>query len=112
MQTHALTDDHLLPEFPPFHDHVLSKTQQLQPQVHLLTVAKRVRIGQTESEKVRYGRNMSLHHLLFLVAAMVERRGNFNFLYEQRFYNVFDFAVVPEMFMIIKKYLNFSRELN
>lgn len=115
-QTYALTYDRLRPEFPPFHAHVLSKARQLLPQARLPTEVKRFRVGQTElqaeSEKVRYGRKMSLRHLLLLVAATVEDRSNFNVLYEQRFYDVFDFAVATELFTILKKYFNFSRELN
>lgn len=115
-KTHALTYDPLRPEFPPFHAHVLSKARQLLPQARLPTEVKRFRVGQTElqaeSEKVRYGRKMSLRHLLLLVAATVEDRSNFNVLYEQRFYDVFDFAVATELFTILKKYFNFSRELN
>ena len=47
-----------------------------------------------------------------LVAATVEGRSNFNVLNEQRFYDVFDFAVATELFTILKKYFNFSRALN
>jgi len=85
-QTYALTYDRLRPEFPPFHAHVLSKARQLLPQARLPTEVKRFRVGQTElqaeSEKVRYGRKMSLRHLLLLVAATVEGHSNFNVLYE------------------------------
>ena len=65
---------------------MLSKFRQLLPKVHLPTEVKRFRVGQTElqaeSGKVRYGRKMNLRPLLFLVAATVQGRSNFNVLYE------------------------------
>ena len=34
-----------------------------------------------ETEKVRYGRKMSMEHLIMLIAAVVDDRSNFNVLY-------------------------------